>query len=45
MAMTIFGAYLESVAEMPVPLHGCWMNETHLDVIQNSLGTAFEYVF
>jgi len=45
MLVTIFGAYFESVAEVPVPLHGCWVNETHLDAIWNSIGTAFEYAF
>ena len=45
MSVTIFDTYVESVAGVPVPLHGCWTNETHLDVIWNSLNTAFEYVF
>ena len=45
MAVTIFDVYIQLVAGVPLPLHGCWRNETRLDAIQNSLDTAFEYVF
>jgi len=43
--VTIFNTYAQSVAGVPVPLHGCWANQTHLDAIWNTIGTTFEYVF
>jgi len=45
MSASIVDVYVDSVAGVPVPLHGCWENETHLYVILDSLNTAYVYVF
>jgi len=45
MAATILSVYLNSVYGVPVPLHGCWTNPTHLDNLYNRAASAFEYVF
>ena len=45
MSVTIFETYAQLVAGVSLPLHACWENETHLDVIWSSIGIAFEYVF
>ena len=45
MSVMIFSVYLESVSGEPLPLHGCWMNPTHLANMQYSIFAVFEYVF
>ena len=45
MSVMIINVYLESVAGLQVPLHGCWEGSTHLDKIYNHASSAFKYVF
>jgi len=44
-SVLIVDVCLESIYGSLFPLHGCWENTTHLDNIQYSLSSAFEYVF
>jgi len=45
MSVIILDVYLESFSGALIPLHGCWLNVTHILNIYNSLGSAFAYVF
>ena len=45
MSVMIINVYLESVAGLQVPLHGCWEGSAHLYKIYNHASSAFEYVF
>jgi len=43
-SVLIVDAYVESGSVVLLPLHGCWLNPTHLSNIQYSFSSAFEYV-
>jgi len=45
MCALIAQVYVQSVSGVQVPLHGCWMNETHLYNMHYSIVATFEYVF
>ena len=45
MSIVIVDVYVMSVSGMLIPLHGCWMNPTHLIDIDNNVDSAFRYVF
>jgi len=44
MSVIILDVYLESFSGALLPLHGCWLNITHILSIYNSLGSGFAYV-
>jgi len=41
----IVEAYVSSVQGILLPLHGCWVNPTPLNDVEDSVISAFEYVF
>jgi len=41
----ILDVYIESVAAVLLPLHGCLLHSAHILQIQAYLGSSFEYVF
>jgi len=45
MSAMISDVYVESVSAVLLPLHGCWLNPTHLYNMQNRIDAASEYVF
>jgi len=45
MSVMIVEVYIGSVSGLLAPLHGCWLNHTHLANIQIHLDSAFEYAF
>jgi len=44
MSLLIIYTYVESVAGVLLPFHGCWLKDTPLSQIQYSLTSAYEYV-
>jgi len=45
MSVMIFSVYIESVSAMQLPLHGCWLNITHIYNLIYRIDAASEYVF
>ena len=45
MSVMIIDIYVGSVSGVLLPLHGCWIDRTHLYNIQYSCDGAFQYVF
>jgi len=45
MSVVVVDAFLNSVSGALLPLHGCWLNPSHLSNISNGVSTAFEYVY